>query len=80
MANFDALTGVADRHRLMCARRDESRYFIQFTDIDGFKAINDRLGHAAGDAVLVALYERLGILLRGDEMFGRASVATNTCC
>lgn len=79
MANFDALTGVANRHRLieqleislLRAKRDETRFCLLFVDIDGFKAVNDRLGHAAGDAVLVAFCERLNGLLRGDEMLGR---------
>jgi diguanylate cyclase (GGDEF)-like protein len=79
MANFDALTGVANRHRLidqlgitlLRAARDKTQFCLLFMDIDGFKGINDRLGHAAGDAVLVAFCEHLGDLLRGDEMLGR---------
>jgi diguanylate cyclase len=79
MANFDALTGVANRHRLLDqleitllrARRDKTQFCLLFLDIDGFKTINDRLGHAAGDAILVGFSERLGSLLRGDEMLGR---------
>ena len=79
MANFDALTGVANRHRLteqleltlLRARRDETRFCLLFMDIDGLKAVNDRLGHAAGDAVLVTFCGRLNDLLRGDEMLGR---------
>lgn len=79
MANFDALTGVANRHRLteqleitlLRAERDGTQFCLLFMDVDGFKAVNDRLGHAAGDAMLVTFCERLGTLLRGDEMLGR---------
>jgi diguanylate cyclase (GGDEF)-like protein len=79
MANFDALTGVANRHRLtdqleitlLRAARDKTRFCLLFIDIDGFKRINDRLGHAAGDVVLVTFCERLSALLRADEMLGR---------
>lgn len=79
MANFDALTGVANRHRLidqleitlLRAGRDKTVFCLLFLDIDGFKTINDRLGHAAGDAILVSFCERIGAMLRGDEMLGR---------
>jgi diguanylate cyclase (GGDEF)-like protein len=79
MANFDALTGVANRHRLieqleitlLRAERDKTQFCLLMMDIDGFKGVNDRLGHAAGDAVLVAFCERLDALIRGDEMLGR---------
>jgi diguanylate cyclase (GGDEF)-like protein len=79
MANFDALTGVANRHRLMeqleitllRAQRDGTGFCLLFVDIDDFKTINDRLGHAAGDAVLVEFCERLRTLLRSDETLGR---------
>jgi diguanylate cyclase (GGDEF)-like protein len=79
MANFDSLTGVANRRRLidqleitlLRAARDKTQFCLLFMDIDGFKDVNDRLGHAAGDAILVAFCERLGTLLRGDEMLGR---------
>lgn len=79
MANFDALTGVANRHRLLeemelnllRAQRDQAHLCLFFLDIDNFKLINDRLGHAAGDAVLIEFSQRLGDLLRAEELLGR---------
>ncbi len=44
---------------------------VLFVDVDHFKAINDRHGHAAGDAVLVATSRRLAGVLRGDAVVGR---------
>jgi diguanylate cyclase (GGDEF)-like protein len=79
MANFDALTGAANRHRLteqleltiLRAERDKAGFCLLFVDIDQFRRINDRFGHAAGDAALVEFCERLQGLLRADEMLGR---------
>jgi diguanylate cyclase (GGDEF)-like protein len=79
MANFDALTGVANRHRLLeemeltllRAERDNRGFCLLFIDIDQFKQVNDRLGHAAGDAVLVDFCHRVSAMLRADETMGR---------
>jgi diguanylate cyclase (GGDEF)-like protein/PAS domain S-box-containing protein len=59
-ANFDGLTGLANRQLLMdrlCqeiarARREAGKFALVCVDLDSFKAINDRYGHAAGDAAL----------------------------
>jgi diguanylate cyclase (GGDEF)-like protein len=66
-ARHDALTGVLNRHglgdellRLGRAHSDELfPISIAFLDLDHFKAINDRLGHAAGDEVLKQLAQLL---------------------
>ncbi|MCA9295626.1 MAG: GGDEF domain-containing protein, partial [Phycisphaerales bacterium] len=63
----DPLTGAANRacfdaefSRLFAdARRDGSSLSVIFCDADRFKSINDTIGHQAGDAVLIALAERL---------------------
>jgi diguanylate cyclase (GGDEF)-like protein len=44
---------------------------VLFIDLDGFKAINDTLGHAIGDTVLQIVAQRLQRALRGDDIVGR---------
>jgi diguanylate cyclase (GGDEF)-like protein len=78
-ALHDALTGLPNR-RLFHARVEEalqradtdgSEPVVLFVDLDGFKAINDDLGHAAGDELLVAFAERLRSHVRPDELPAR---------
>jgi diguanylate cyclase (GGDEF)-like protein len=70
-ANNDMLTGLGNR-RLLTAlmdlevREPARRYGAAIAiDLDEFKPVNDRLGHAAGDAVLVAVGERLRATFKG---------------
>ena len=61
-AQLDDLTGVYRRElgiaviqgEIDRARRDDGRLVLAFVDVDGLKAINDRDGHAAGDALLIS--------------------------
>ncbi|GAA2678288.1 diguanylate cyclase domain-containing protein [Actinoplanes palleronii] len=76
-ATHDALTGLANRV-LLQRRIDESAGAADGTpvsmlliDLDGFKAINDRHGHHAGDQVLVMVAERLAGLLGAGEVAAR---------
>ena len=78
-ALHDALTGLPNR-RLFHARVGEAleraeaentEPVVLFLDLDGFKAINDDLGHAAGDELLVAFAERLRSNVRPEELPAR---------
>ncbi len=79
-ALHDALTGLPNRrlfvHRaeLMLARlrrRPNRGFAIFFLDLDGFKKVNDDLGHAAGDALLLTMAERLKACLRPQDTVAR---------
>ncbi len=79
MALSDVLTQLPNRTMLLdrlaqaAARRnrDRSPLAVLFVDLDGFKDVNDRLGHAAGDAVLVALARRLQHAVRPGDTVAR---------
>ena len=77
-AEHDALTGLANRtqfRRRLEAALDaadaENRVAVVFVDLDDFKIINDSLGHAVGDRLLVAVTQRLRDALRPDDMLAR---------
>ena len=75
----DSLTGLPNRllfmdrvrHALAASRRHSSRVAILFLDLDGFKLINDSLGHAAGDELLVAVGNRLERAMRPADTIAR---------
>ncbi len=79
LARVDPLTGAANRRRLceavhlelLRSRRYARPMTIAFIDLDGFKAVNDDLGHAAGDRVLCAVVERVQGLVRQTDLFAR---------
>jgi diguanylate cyclase len=62
-ANTDPLTGLLNRRALtarLAAQMEEKRPFLlALLDLDGFKPVNDRYGHGAGDGLLCAVGERL---------------------
>jgi diguanylate cyclase (GGDEF)-like protein/PAS domain S-box-containing protein len=72
-AERDALTGVHNRRALASRFRDDclSPVTVAYLDLDGFKDVNDRFGHAAGDAVLVAIAGRLRAAVRLDDVVAR---------
>ena len=79
LAHFDALTGLPNRslftqllnRALAQARRRSTPVAVLFIDLDGFKEINDQLGHDAGDALLAAFASRLTGCLRKSDATGR---------
>jgi diguanylate cyclase (GGDEF)-like protein len=74
-AHCDPLTGIANRlgFEIMLGRRIAigEPFALLFIDLDGFKAVNDRLGHGAGDAVLQEASARLRGALRGSDDIAR---------
>ena len=79
LAWFDPLTGLPNRHRLLdelatslaADRRQGAHSAIVLINLDRFKTINEALGHAAGDALLRLLTQRLGQLQAPGDMVAR---------
>jgi diguanylate cyclase (GGDEF)-like protein len=79
LANHDSLTNLANRaafNQLLSfsiknARRYERKCAILFIDLDRFKLINDSLGHAAGDALLIEMAKRLRSVVRSSDVVAR---------
>jgi diguanylate cyclase (GGDEF)-like protein len=78
-AHFDALTGLPNRELLddrlrqavAQAHRDERRLAVLFIDLDGFKEVNDTLGHRSGDELLKETGLRLSAVLRDADTVAR---------
>lgn len=78
LACTDALTGLLNRRGLNAAlataldsRSADTMLAVYLLDLDGFKLINDRLGHEAGDELLVGVGQRLRQQLRRGDVIGR---------
>jgi diguanylate cyclase (GGDEF)-like protein len=79
IATHDNLTGLPNRHSfyeqlkhsLTNAERNNTTFAVVFIDLDGFKPINDALGHAAGDEVLRSVANRLKQCVRHDDVVAR---------
>ncbi len=77
-ANHDELTGLLNRTglldslgRTLAATRPGSRVAVVMMDVDRFKVVNDSLGPAVGDELLRAIGERLGTVVRPDDVIAR---------
>lgn len=78
-ANYDSLTGLANRNlfldrfeqALNKAERDHSYVTLLFIDLDGFKHVNDTLGHSQGDLLLKQTAQRLSATLRKSDTITR---------
>jgi diguanylate cyclase (GGDEF)-like protein len=81
MAMYDHLTQLPNRtlfrevfqHEAAYAKRHSQQLALLFVDLDRFKAINDTLGHAAGDRLLLTVSERLRAAVRGSDLVCRVS-------
>lgn len=79
MAHYDSLTGLPNRtlfqdritQEIIRCSRNERNLAVLFLDIDLFKAINDSLGHAAGDELLKIIANRLELTLRNADSIAR---------
>ena len=82
LAERDSLTGAANRRMFQLTlertlatqagrRRGAERSAVLFIDLDDFKVINDTLGHAAGDALLIAVTDRISGLVRTGDLVAR---------
>ncbi len=78
-ANYDSLTGLANRtlfksrlqQEMERHSRDEGKIAVIYLDLDGFKDVNDSLGHAAGDRLLVEVAHRLEERSRKSDLVAR---------
>ena len=81
MAMYDHLTGLPNRtllrelfqHEAAAARRKTQSCALLFIDLDRFKAVNDTMGHAAGDELLLGVSRRLVATLRESDIVCRVS-------
>jgi diguanylate cyclase (GGDEF)-like protein/PAS domain S-box-containing protein len=79
LAYHDPLTGLPNRTlveeqldlSIARARRSSHAVAVLFVDLDDFKMVNDRLGHAAGDQLLAAVASRLRTVLRDSDVLAR---------
>ncbi|MBF0219109.1 MAG: CHASE domain-containing protein [Gammaproteobacteria bacterium] len=79
IAHYDPLTGIPNR-RLFIDRLHQAVHHVKrsgkllaicFLDLDGFKPVNDRYGHAAGDSVLIEITKRLQHIMREVDTISR---------
>jgi diguanylate cyclase (GGDEF)-like protein/PAS domain S-box-containing protein len=79
LAHFDPLTGLPNRallneranHDLSAAQRHHTQLVVMFVDLDHFKNVNDTLGHRIGDALLIAVANRLKSAVREVDTVSR---------
>lgn len=79
LANFDSLTGLPNRQffmenlriELARAKRDGQDVALMFFDLDGFKTVNDSLGHETGDLLLIEVSKRVKQYLREGDLVSR---------
>lgn len=78
-ANFDTLTGLPNRRmffdrlkeQIKRASRGKKNFAVFFIDLDGFKEVNDTLGHQAGDQLLIEVSRRITHSIRASDTLAR---------
>nr|WP_320049224.1 diguanylate cyclase [uncultured Desulfuromonas sp.] len=78
-ANYDRLTGLPNRtlfadrfdQVLWASERNKTQFAVLYCDLDGFKAVNDGLGHDAGDELLVAIARTMEAVVRKSDTIAR---------
>lgn len=79
LAHYDYLTGLPNRalfldslqHSISLAKRNNYKVAVLFLDLDGFKKVNDTLGHDAGDLLLQGVAKRLKAIIRASDTVAR---------
>lgn len=79
LSMYDSLTKLPNRqlfldrleHALLISRRDKSYFAVLMMDLNLFKEVNDTLGHAAGDELLVQVADRLKLIARASDTYAR---------
>ena len=79
LAHHDPLTGLANRTQLTLqiqqavarSRRDNTQFAVLMLDLNGFKPVNDRFGHAVGDLLLIEIGQRLRAGVRSTDVAAR---------
>ncbi|MCV2368840.1 diguanylate cyclase domain-containing protein [Roseateles oligotrophus] len=79
IAYHDALTGLPNRlllndrlqHAMLQSKRRKDMLALVYLDLDGFKSVNDRHGHAIGDALLVGIAKNIKLALREGDTLAR---------
>ncbi len=70
-ATHDALTGLANRAALSARAAERGNETLLFLDLDGFKEVNDMLGHHVGDELLIAVGQRLTRCVSSRDLVAR---------
>lgn len=75
-AYHDPLTGLPNRNRFVDGISEQldagnTSFALLFLDLDNFRAVNESLGYSVGDKLLIAICERIGEIIGGDQLFGR---------
>jgi len=79
LANFDQLTGLPNRSQLLTnlefsmslVDRSKDPLAVMFLDLDGFKSVNDSLGHHVGDDLLIEIADRFRSTVRDSDLVAR---------